>query len=488
MCVSNSVVCLLTALIIAKSSLYKMEGVPESEFPKKKGYGITPRSLCGDGIIEDFFTILRERSDGLTGVLKVYNFPTVFFTAIDAGGFQRVARWTRRVKITNYDVLLFPVHVPSKRRKGVAHWYLIAAFLKEKLVRSYDSLGREHPERLKGCLDYLEWEMRRIGTPMNRLDWTLKGNPTGLRKQENGIDCGFFVCFYAGCITKKLNPAAVKSPNSVELRRFVSWILRRGKAEPLNQLLESVREHELFPGPSTEYSEAELEGGVDRKMRDMTEILRGMYLTEEPWYVNDDFSHPPIVEIMLDDPLSDAKEMVVEDISTADPFGEVPDMYTADVETPEVDMTSYEMVEMLTLEELKKPPSPALSINAEADLLQDILDATDEGDNQKQVEGPGFAMVKVTPPAKIPSLESEATISTIVRTEETGPSSDVSQRHAERRWSYPPLGPTQAERNPRRINQKPRMKRRTMWVTLNDGTKKRINVRKLGLPVYKPYG
>lgn len=68
-------------------------------------------------------SVRGEGRDGLlrTGSIQVYAFNTFFFSTLQQRGFAGVKRWTRKVDIFSYSVILVPIH-------HGAHWCLAVRF------------------------------------------------------------------------------------------------------------------------------------------------------------------------------------------------------------------------------------------------------------------------------------------------------------------------------------------------------------------------
>ena len=102
------------------------------------------------------------------------------------------------------DRLIIPVHVDN------AHWCLVVAFVQERKIQCYDSIGQEGTRWMEALREYLRHEAEkwaRDGTVARHLlaldEWTLV--PTQTREtpqQNNGSDCGVFTCTFAECASE----------------------------------------------------------------------------------------------------------------------------------------------------------------------------------------------------------------------------------------------------------------------------------------------
>ena len=98
-----------------------------------------------DKIIDCYMQMIVERAGHNAGQFpSVYAFSTFFYPNLMKKGFESVRRWTKRINIFTYDILLIPVHLGN-------HWCLAAINLKEKMITYYDSIikdGRVRPHFL----------------------------------------------------------------------------------------------------------------------------------------------------------------------------------------------------------------------------------------------------------------------------------------------------------------------------------------------------
>ncbi|XP_023228721.1 sentrin-specific protease 1-like [Centruroides sculpturatus] len=96
-----------------------------------------------DEIINFYMNLLMERSK-LDNFPTVYAFNTFFYTKLLNSGHSALKRWTRKVDIFEYDMLLIPVHMGM-------HWCLAVIDFRHKKIQYYDSMGGQNDE----CLNAL---------------------------------------------------------------------------------------------------------------------------------------------------------------------------------------------------------------------------------------------------------------------------------------------------------------------------------------------
>lgn len=154
-----------------------------------------PLTWLNDEVINFYMEMLGERSKLNDSLPKVYGMNTFFLKRLLETGYSGVRRWTRKVDIFSYDILVIPVH------KGI-HWCMSIIHLKNKTIKYYDSMGAPSNQVLKALADYLKEEsMDKKKTEFDFTGWTTE-NVADIPQQENGSDCGVFSCMYAEFICR----------------------------------------------------------------------------------------------------------------------------------------------------------------------------------------------------------------------------------------------------------------------------------------------
>ena len=88
-----------------------------------------------DEIINFYMQMIVARAADSQGKLPAtYAFNTFFYSRLMEKGYTAVKRWTKKVDLFSYSVLLIPVHL------GV-HWCLAAVDVDRKVITYYDSMG-----------------------------------------------------------------------------------------------------------------------------------------------------------------------------------------------------------------------------------------------------------------------------------------------------------------------------------------------------------
>lgn len=114
------------------------------------GAGITRKDIqtlkglnwLNDEIINFYMNLLCERSQQNTDVPKCYAFTTFFYPKLIKDGYNSLRRWTRKVDIFSYDLILIPIHL------GL-HWTLSVIDFSCQEIRYYDSMNGNNNECLR---------------------------------------------------------------------------------------------------------------------------------------------------------------------------------------------------------------------------------------------------------------------------------------------------------------------------------------------------
>uniref|UniRef100_A0A914XL89 Ubiquitin-like protease family profile domain-containing protein n=1 Tax=Plectus sambesii TaxID=2011161 RepID=A0A914XL89_9BILA len=143
-----------------------------------------------DEVINFYMNMIMARSDANQKMPKVYAFVTFFYPKVAQGGHSSVKRWTRKVDIFSYDLLLVPVHLG-------AHWCLATIDFRKKRIEYYDSMGGTNNKCLAALSDYLCAEsLDKKKKPFDMSGWD-KICLEDIPQQLNGSDCGMFTCKFA---------------------------------------------------------------------------------------------------------------------------------------------------------------------------------------------------------------------------------------------------------------------------------------------------
>ena len=163
----------------------------DNELPiSRMGYELLPEDInrlsdCGllnDKIINVYFEIASKYSEQAT-----YSFSTFFHSALRSRGVEWVQRWTSNINIFDNKLILIPIHVPG-------HWCLVVIDVEEMQLEYYDSLGNVDMQIVDAVIEYLRAEWSKVNGNGFRISVKLMKD---IPQQQNGTDCGVFICMYA---------------------------------------------------------------------------------------------------------------------------------------------------------------------------------------------------------------------------------------------------------------------------------------------------
>ncbi|XP_035787563.1 sentrin-specific protease 2-like [Anopheles albimanus] len=151
-----------------------------------------------DEVINFYMQLLQYRSEQRRdqGLPKVYSKSTFFLSSLRRSGYSGVRRYTKKVDLFSYDIIVVPVHVNE------VHWCMAIIDLRRKAIEYYDSLGAPNNPVLEMLENYLCQEsMDKRQVPFDKTGLT-KRNMSDCPKQNNGSDCGVFSCMFAEFLTR----------------------------------------------------------------------------------------------------------------------------------------------------------------------------------------------------------------------------------------------------------------------------------------------
>ncbi|NXR58250.1 SENP2 protease, partial [Rhadina sibilatrix] len=177
---------------------------------------LKPLGWLNDKIMNFYMSLLVERSKN-EGYPAVYAFNTFFYAKLSSTSYKEVKRWTQGVDIFKHDIIFVPVHLR-------AHWTLLVVDLREKTIKYFDSLGQKGDHICESILKYLEEESRqKRKIELTASEWTLHSMGTQeIPQQNNGSDCGVFVCKFADFISRD-KPITFTSEHMPSFRRKLVW-------------------------------------------------------------------------------------------------------------------------------------------------------------------------------------------------------------------------------------------------------------------------
>ncbi|GLV43295.1 hypothetical protein CBL_14027 [Carabus blaptoides fortunei] len=175
---------------------------PNRVFAEKFNLRITGHELklfnekewLNDEVINFYVNLIQERSEQ-RNLPRVYSFNTFFYPKLISSGYSSLQRWTKRVDIFSFDIIVVPVHLGF-------HWCMATIDFRDKSIRYYDSMLGNNNQCLTALENYLREEhCDKKKTEYDTSDWKqviMKDIP----RQLNGSDCGVFSCTFAEFITR----------------------------------------------------------------------------------------------------------------------------------------------------------------------------------------------------------------------------------------------------------------------------------------------
>lgn len=133
-----------------------------------------------DEVINYYMEMIKERGSEEEHLPNTHVMNTFFIPKLMQAGHAGVRRWTRKVDIFAYDLIMVPVHV------GNVHWCMAIMNLRDKWIRYYDSMGSPNPQVLEALQRYLEEEsMDKRKQSFDTSSWTIE-SVRDCPRQHNG--------------------------------------------------------------------------------------------------------------------------------------------------------------------------------------------------------------------------------------------------------------------------------------------------------------
>jgi len=181
-------------------------------------------SWLNDEIINFYMQMIVARG-GTEKYDKVYAFSTFMYSTYKDNGYNKIRRWTKKVDLFSYDIVLIPVHLGM-------HWCLATIDVKKKSVNYYDSMGGNNQQCVDLLFKYLKEEhMDKKKVEFDSTGWDsciLKDIP----QQMNGSDCGMFACKFAEYISRRARISFTQENMPYFRRRMVYEIVKNDLMKP----------------------------------------------------------------------------------------------------------------------------------------------------------------------------------------------------------------------------------------------------------------
>jgi sentrin-specific protease 1 len=193
-----------------------------------------PGVWLNDNIVNAYMALINQRaSTGTSARILVHAFSSFFAVHAHAHEekffYANVSKWSKAagVVVNDLDLALFPVHT------GGNHWILAIIDFVKKRFCIFDSMGDtpQSSDMFKKLRAYVVLEGKKYSEfPVNfSLDAEWKDCWLDGPKQQNGVDCGVFVCVAADFLSEGMPLTLFSQTNMVTARlRIVRDIMRKG--------------------------------------------------------------------------------------------------------------------------------------------------------------------------------------------------------------------------------------------------------------------
>uniref|UniRef100_A0A8R1Y4M6 ULP_PROTEASE domain-containing protein n=1 Tax=Onchocerca volvulus TaxID=6282 RepID=A0A8R1Y4M6_ONCVO len=195
-----------------------------------------------DEVINFYMNLICKRSENDESLPKVYAFNSFFYSTLSSKGYASVKRWTRKIDIFAYELLLVPVHLG-------AHWCLCVIDFKNRIIDYYDSMGGSNDHCLDILSEYLcEESLDKRKKEFDLSRWQLV-NRDDIPQQMNGSDCGMFACKFAEYASRRAQisfnqqhmPYFRNNLCSFFIQFFMIW-MNKSEAEVLRSNIDHIKD------------------------------------------------------------------------------------------------------------------------------------------------------------------------------------------------------------------------------------------------------
>lgn len=196
---------------------------------------LKPGQWLNDEVIHYFLLCLSRRDQQMcqkdSSRKRSHFFKSFFVSKLmdEASGYryQNVKRWSKKVAgkdVFALDKIIFPVNV------GGVHWTCAVAFMQEKRIQFYDSMGGGGQRYVNGLLRYFEDEHKdKKKKPLDTSEWNLVTCEPDTPQQLNGFDCGVFTCMFADFLSRDM-PLIFSQEHVTECRERIALSIMNGSA------------------------------------------------------------------------------------------------------------------------------------------------------------------------------------------------------------------------------------------------------------------
>eukprot|EP00934_Nitzschia_sp_Nitz4_P005502 Nitzschia sp. Nitz4//scaffold3_size479765//115325//117029//NITZ4_000049-RA/size479765-augustus-gene-0.28-mRNA-1//-1//CDS//3329550605//5492//frame0 len=202
---------------------------------------LRPGCWLNDEVIHYFLLMLTNRDEALCqkdpSRKRCHFYKSFFITKLLNDGhatkhgeyeYRNVKRWSKKAPggdLFNLDKVFFPINA------GQAHWLCACAFMTEKRIEVFDSMGGSLEVYLDAIFQYLQDDhLDKKKTPLPDIDqWTIVPCQESTPRQRNGFDCGVFTCMFIDFLSKDC-PLVFSQEHITQCRERIALSILNGEA------------------------------------------------------------------------------------------------------------------------------------------------------------------------------------------------------------------------------------------------------------------
>lgn len=205
---------------------------------------LRPGQWLNDEVIHFFLTVLSKRDEEMCAKDKsrkrTHFFKSFFMSKLlneghsnpDMNGsyeYRNVKRWSKKVPgkdIFNLNKICFPIN------QGGMHWVCAVAYMQEKRIQFYDSMGSQGEEYLEAIFKFIQDEhLDKKETPLpEENSWRLVTCEETTPRQLNGHDCGVFTCMFIDFLSKDCPVDCLRQGHISQCRDRIALSILKGTA------------------------------------------------------------------------------------------------------------------------------------------------------------------------------------------------------------------------------------------------------------------
>ena len=195
---------------------------------------LRPGKWLNDEVIHYFLMTLADRDEELNPDRRSHFFKSFFVTKLLNEGsakegtyeYKNVKRWSKKAPgkdLFSLDKIVFPIN------QNQMHWVCAVAFMRERKIQFYDSMGSNGMYYLKHLLQYLKDEHQDKNKSPLPGDWELIPSTDDTPQQLNGYDCGVFTCMFADFVSRDA-PLNFDQSHVTKCRERIALSILQGRA------------------------------------------------------------------------------------------------------------------------------------------------------------------------------------------------------------------------------------------------------------------